>query len=188
MEDEERGAPIAAPRTGSAASPSTDAADMPPVRRFRAGIWRWLAWTLGFSVLGAAVAVGVVFYTAPPPPSMGGTASLRNADNPGLIAFQIDKQRQDMVVFASIPAPPAGKDYQLWVQQPGRKPISLGILKIGVRDTSPLPAGVGDILSRGAPMNVSLEAASGAPGGLPTGPAVFHGYFTLMKEPVDERK
>jgi anti-sigma-K factor RskA len=37
-------------------------------------------------------------------------------------------------------------------------------------------------------MNVTLESAGGSPGGTPTGPIAFHGYFTMMKEPINDVK
>jgi anti-sigma-K factor RskA len=187
MEDEERDTHIVAHVTESAA-PSADGADGPSVRRFRIGIWRWLSWTLGLSALGAALAVTPIFYAAPPPPSIGGTASLRGASDPGVVAFQIDKQRRHMVVFAAVAPAASGKDYELWILSPGGKSTSLGVFKAGTRNERPLPPGMGEVLSHGAPMKVTLEPTGGTPGGLPTGPTVFHGYFTLMKEPIKTAK
>jgi anti-sigma-K factor RskA len=187
MEDEKRDAHMAEYATGAEPLPSDETGAV-PVPRSPVSIWRWLGWTLGASALGAVVAVALVFYQAPSPPSIGGIASLRSAADPGVFAFQIGKQRQNMVVFANVAPPPAGKAYELWVLVVGGKPLSLGVFKAGVRDERPLPAKAGEILSQGAPMNVTLEPTDGAAGGIPTGPVIFHGYFTLLKEPLDERK
>jgi anti-sigma-K factor RskA len=186
MEDEKRDAHIAE-YAADPEPPSAGETEFTPLPQ-RIGVWRWLAWTLLFSALGAAVAVATVFYQAPPPPSVGGTASLRSAADPGVFAFQIDKQHQKMTVFANVAPPPAGKDYELWLLAPGSRPLPLGVFKPGVRDERPLPPKAGGILGQGAPMNVTLEAAGGSPSGNPTGPIAFHGYFTLLKEPIKDIK
>jgi anti-sigma-K factor RskA len=187
MEDEKRDAHMAGYAIGAEPLPggATDAASAP---RSRIGIWRWLGWTFGASALGGVIAAALVFYQAPPPPSMGGIASLRGAPGTGVFAFQIGKQQENIVVFANVAPPPAGKAYELWVLVAGGKPLPLGIFKPGVRDERPLPTEIAQILSNGAPMNVTLEPADGGLSGVPTGPVVFHGYFTLLKEPIDQRK
>jgi anti-sigma-K factor RskA len=185
MEDETREAQSAA-HAAEPEPPEPPASSGIPALPPRVGFWRWLAWTLLFSVLGAVIAVAAVFFQAPPPPSMGGTASLRSPTDPGVFAFQIDKPHQKMTVFANVAPPPPGKDFELWLLAPGSTPISLGIFKPGIRDERMLLPKIGRILSSGAPLKVTIEPAGGAPGGSPTGPVAFHGYFTLMKEPVND--
>ena len=70
------------------------------------------------------------------------------------------------------PAPPEGRDYEMWVLGGGRaQPVSLGLLGQGGRlPLDALEGPVGD-----STLAVSVEPAGGSPTGQPTGPVVFTG-------------
>ena len=139
---------------------------------------RWLAWTFGLSTLAAAAAVALVLVFTPRPPVLAGYAMLHDdKGSDSVVAFQVDRDRHDMFVYASTPAPEAGHDYELWILPPGKDPISLGVIKAGERQQRPLAAATAAFVEDGAQLAVSLEPAGGAPGGLPTGPILFTGFF-----------
>jgi anti-sigma-K factor RskA len=139
---------------------------------------RWLAWTLGLSLLAGVAAAALVFVFMPRPPELGGYAMLHDATASGnVIAFQVDRDRHDMVVLAAAPQPGAGHDYELWLLPPQRSPISLGVVKAGIREQKPLSAAAVKYLKSGVDLGLSLEPAGGAPNGLPTGPVLFSGVF-----------
>ncbi|HVZ01081.1 MAG TPA: anti-sigma factor [Dongiaceae bacterium] len=144
---------------------------------------RWLAWTFGLSALAGAVAVALVFLTTPQPPEAAGFAMLHRATaSNDVIAFQIDKKRQDMVVLASAAAPGPGRDYELWVLPPNKPPISLGIVKAGLREERPLPAAAAPYITDFANLAISVEPSGGSPSGAPTGPVLFTGLFRMMDQ------
>ena len=141
---------------------------------------RWLAWTFGLSAVAGAVAAALTIFLTPQPPALGGYAMLHDpGGSDSVVVFQVDRERRDIVVLASAPEPAAGHDYELWVMPPGKNPISLGLVKAGVRQERPLPPAAAPFVKQGANLGISLEPAGGAPGGLPTGPVLFTGMYHL---------
>ena len=145
-------------------------------------IVRWLAWTFGLSALAGAVAVALVFILTPRAPELGGFALLHRTDSAArdVVAFQIDKQHQDMVVLANAAAPQPGHDYELWVLPPNKPPLSLGVIKVGERAQRPLPAAAVGYMTDFANLAITVEPTGGSPSGAPTGPIVFTGMVRLM--------
>lgn len=142
---------------------------------------RWFAWTFGLSALAGAVAVALVFIFTPRPPEVGGFAMLhRSTASNDVIAFQFDKKLQDMVILASAAGPETGHDYELWVLPPNKPPVSLGVIKAGVREERPLPAAAAPYITDFANLAVSVEPAGGSPSGAPSGAVVFTGLVRLM--------
>ena len=139
---------------------------------------RWLAWTFGLSALAGVAAAAMVFLFMPRLPPLGGYAMLHNAGGqPGVIAFQVDKDHKDMVVLADAPVAQQGRDYELWILPDGHNPVSLGVVKAGVREQQPLKVSAAMYLKPNVMLAISLEPAGGAPAGLPTGPVLFTGNF-----------
>lgn len=174
-------APIAPPAEVRARVLSGIAPAAAPSRP-RFSIVRWLAWTIGASILAGAVAIAAVFVFTPRPAEIGGFALLHRTDSAAheVVAFQFDKQHKDMVILANAPAPQAGHDYELWVLPPNKPPLSLGVVKVGKREERPFPAGAVDYMVDFANLAVSIEPAGGSPSGAPTGPVVFVGMVRLM--------
>ena len=144
-------------------------------------IARWFGWTFGLSALAGAVAVALVFVFTPRPPEVGGFAMLhRDTASHDVIVFQFDKKHQDMVVLANAAGPEAGHDYELWVLPPSKPPISLGIVKIGVREERPLPPAAAPYITDFANLAISVEPTGGSPSGAPTGQVLFTGIVRLM--------
>ncbi|HVM82242.1 MAG TPA: anti-sigma factor [Candidatus Binatia bacterium] len=145
---------------------------------------RWLAWTFGLSALAGAAAVALVLVFTPRPPVLAGYAMLHDdKGSDSVVAFQVDRDRHDMFVYASTPAAGAGHDYELWVLPQGKNPISLGVFKAGERQQRPLTATTAAFIEDGTELAVSLEPAGGAPGGQPTGPILFTGFFHPPVQP-----
>jgi anti-sigma-K factor RskA len=150
----------------------------PEARRF--SIVRWLAWTFGASAVAAAVAVAAVLLLTPQPPQLGGYAMLQEASaSKAVVVFQIDKERRQIVLFASAPDAGAGKDYELWVLPPGKGPVSLGVLKAEERIERPIDQMRAALVQPGTTLAVSLEPAGGSASGAPTGPVLYTGVFHL---------
>jgi anti-sigma-K factor RskA len=141
-------------------------------------IVRWLGWTFGASALAAAAAVAAVFLFTPQPPQLGGYAMLHEATgSTSVVVFQIDKDRQEIVLLAQAPAAGAGKDYELWVLPPGKNPVSLGVLPAGERVARPIDQMRAALIEPGTTLAVSLEPTGGSTIGAPTGPVLFTGEF-----------
>jgi anti-sigma-K factor RskA len=145
-------------------------------------VLRWLGWTIGAAALAGAVAVAAVFVFTPRPAELGGYALLHRTDSAAkdVVAFQIDKQHQDMVILANAPAPQAGHDYELWVLPPNKPPLSLGVVKVGEREARPLPTPAVAYMEDFANLAITVEPAGGSPSSAPTGPIVFTGMVRLM--------
>jgi anti-sigma-K factor RskA len=142
-------------------------------------ILRWLAWTFGASAVAAAVAVALVFLLTPQP-KLGGYAMLQEQTaSTSVVVFQIDKQRQSMVLLAQAPAAGASKDYELWVIPPGKNPVSLGVLPAGERIERPIDAMRAALIQPGTTLAVSVEPSGGSVSGAPTGPVLYTGVFHL---------
>jgi anti-sigma-K factor RskA len=142
---------------------------------------RWFGWTFGLSALAGAVAVALVFLFTPRPPDVGGFAMLhRSGASKDVIAFQFDKKHKDMVILASAAGPETGRDYELWVLPPHKAPVSLGVIKAGLREERPIPDAAAPYITDYANLAVSVEPAGGSPTGAPTGAVVFTGLVRMM--------
>jgi anti-sigma-K factor RskA len=125
------------------------------------------------------VAVALVFLLTPQP-KLGGYAMLQEQTaSTSVVVFQIDKQRQSMVLLAQAPAAGAGKDYELWVIPPGKNPVSLGVLPAGERIERPIDAMRAALIQPGTTLAVSVEPSGGSVSGAPTGPVLYTGVFHL---------
>jgi anti-sigma-K factor RskA len=75
-------------------------------------------------------------------------------------------QHRGTVALANLPAPPAGRDYQLWVLDPtAPSPLSAGVLAVSRTFDSP------PVATKNPGFAISLEPAGGSP--TPTGPILF---------------
>jgi anti-sigma-K factor RskA len=142
---------------------------------------RWFAWTFGLAAVAGAVTIALVFWLTPLPQEMGGYALLHRTDSAAhdVVAFQIDKHHHDMVVLANAVAAQPGHDYELWVLPPNRLPISLGVVKAGLREERPLPEAAVEYIKDFANLAVTVEPTGGSPSGAPTGPIVFVGQVAI---------
>ena len=87
----------------------------------------------------------------------------------GIVVAWDARLHQGLITTQNLPAPPAGRDYQLWVLDPGEEaPVNAGLLAPGggSRGFAVHPVKAGNI-----GFAVSLEPAGGSPE--PTGPILF---------------
>jgi DNA-directed RNA polymerase specialized sigma24 family protein len=178
-------APVAPPAGLRARLLAEIAPPLPPGQR-PFNMMRWLAWTFGLSALAGIVAIALVFVFTPRPPEIGGYALLHRTDSAAhdVVAFQIDKQRREMVALANAVAPQPGHDYELWVLPPDKPPLALGVVKAGARQERALPAAAAGYMTEFANLAITVEPAGGSPSGAPSGPIVFVGMLRIMDNPT----
>ena len=79
-----------------------------------------------------------------------------------------------LAVRAGAPAPPAGRDYELWALPRGGAPVSLGVLPYGGSSwRRALTSAQRRALSSADRLAVSVEPPGGSPTGQPTGAVVY---------------
>ncbi len=96
-----------------------------------------------------------------------------------VIVFQLDAERQKIVLLAETPAAGPDKDYELWILPDGKGPVSLGVLKAGERIERPIDEMRVALIQPGTTLAVSLEPAGGSVSGTPTGPVLYTGGYHL---------
>lgn len=69
----------------------------------------------------------------------------------------------------------AGKDFELWMIEGKKPPVSMGVIPAGSTAHMPVSPDMRDKLAAGSVLAVSLEPSGGSPTGLPTGPVVAAG-------------
>ena len=129
---------------------------------------RWFAW-IGGALAAAMIAVAVFVMLPPPaPPALTMTAELSAEASPLRYAAAIVGDQLTLTRTAGTEAE-AGKDYELWIIEGDKAPVSLGVLTTA-SVTIPAPkAAAGYVLA------ITLEPRGGAPEGKPTGPILAAG-------------
>lgn len=129
---------------------------------------RWFAW-IGGALTAAALATAVVLMLLPaPPPAPTMTAELTAEASPLRYEAAIAGDQLILTRTAGTDAE-AGKDYELWIIEGDKAPVSLGLLTTA-SVTIPAPkAAAGYVLA------ITLEPKGGGPDGKPTGPIVAAG-------------
>lgn len=129
---------------------------------------RWFAW-IGGAVAAGAIAVAAFIMLPPPaPPSPTMTAELSAEASPLRYEAAIAGDQLTLTRVAGTDAE-AGKDYELWIIEGDKAPVSLGVLT-AASVTIPAPkAAAGYLLA------ITLEPKGGAPEGKPTGPILAAG-------------
>ena len=69
----------------------------------------------------------------------------------------------------------SGKDFELWMIEPEKPPVSMGVIPVGSSVHLEVEAASRQKLAQGAVLAVSLEPTGGSPTGQPTGPVVAAG-------------
>lgn len=126
---------------------------------------RWFAW-IGGVVTAAAIGAAAFLILPPPAPTM--TAELYAEASPLRYEAAIAGDQLTLTRVAGTDAE-AGKDYELWIIEGDKAPVSLGVLT-EASVTIPAPqAAAGYVLA------ITLEPKGGGPDGKPTGPIVAAG-------------
>lgn len=133
-------------------------------------LWRWLA----FGSLCASAVLAVMLWTSAP--DLGGDPELWVSDMVSddstvrLTALYDDSDGEMRVSVAGAP-PAEGRDFELWLIQGDRAPISLGVMPHEGQAAMSVPEEL-RVLVANATLAITDEPAGGAPGGVATGPVV----------------
>ncbi len=129
---------------------------------------RWFGWITGAVAAGAIAVAAFVMLPPPAPPAPTLTAELSAEASPLRYAAAIAGDQLTLTRVAGTDAE-AGKDYELWIIEGDKAPVSLGVLT-EASVTIPAPkAAAGYVLA------ITLEPKGGAPAGKPTGPILAAG-------------
>lgn len=129
---------------------------------------RWFGWAAGALTAGAIAVAAFVMLPPSTPPVATMTAELSAEASPLRYAAVIAGDQLTLNRTAGAAAE-AGKDYELWIIEGDKAPVSLGVLH-EASVTLPAPkAAAGYLLA------ITLEPKGGAPEGKPTGPILAAG-------------
>lgn len=150
----------------------------PPLQRGRMvpAFWRWFG--LGsFGLLTASLAALLVV-TQPRPGLAPLTASLAGESGPPLYtAVVYPGSHSATLVPVSVGAADPAHSHELWLIEPEKAPLSLGVLQAN----GPLRIEISpELLATGGILAISLEPAGGSPTGQPTGPVVAKGELQAI--------
>ncbi|AUH66760.1 anti-sigma factor [Paracoccus zhejiangensis] len=140
----------------------------PPASSVR--FWQWLS--IG-SVLASMALLALLWLGQPGPdaePQLW-VSEMVSADNSVRLTALYDETDGEMRVSVAGQPPAAGRDFELWLIQGDRAPISLGIMPHEGQAAMPIPEDL-RILVANATLAITDEPAGGAPGGIATGPIV----------------
>lgn len=137
------------------------------------GIWRWLGFGSACAALGLLLAVGLGQMRAPEGPEAPDlwVSDMVSEDSEVRLTALYDDASGEMRVSMGGRAPSEGRDFELWLIQGDRAPISLGVMPHAGNTAMPVPEALRTLVA-GATLAITDEPAGGAPGGVATGPVV----------------
>lgn len=140
-------------------------------------LWSSLAFWRGLSFAALAVAAFAVFapMLSPAPPGARLVASLAadGSDVRYVVVYDPDKGDVGLNHLAGDRA--EGHDFELWVIEGGKAPVSAGVVAVGGNIHIVLPPELAARIAAGAVLAISMEPEGGSPIGQPTGPVVAAG-------------
>lgn len=144
---------------------SDRATPSPPAR-----LWQWLA--LG-SAFASAVLLAMLFLDEPGDPGADRlwVSDMVSADSSVRLTALYDESDGEMRVSVVGVPPAEGRDFELWLIQGERAPISLGVMPHEGQARMPIPEELRELVAN-ATLAITDEPAGGAPGGVATGPVV----------------
>ncbi len=145
-----------------------------------ASIWQSLAFWRGltvaaFAALALYVAVPFLSQSAPDAPAERLVASLAPQQSDVHYFVVYDGRAGDIGLSHVTGEPASGRDFELWVIEPGQAPASLGVIPAGSNVHLAVSQDVQRKIASGAVFAISLEPAGGSTTGAPTGPVVAAG-------------
>ena len=132
--------------------------------------WQWLS--IG-SVCASIALLAFVWLAQPDPeadPSLW-VSDMVSAEGTVRLTALYDETDGEMRVSVAGQPPSEGRDFELWLIQGDRAPISLGIMPHEGQAAMPIPEEL-RMLVANATLAITDEPAGGAPGGVATGPIV----------------
>lgn len=141
------------------------AAKFGPVR-----LWQSLA----FGAALASLAMLVMLWLAQPGDTVDRqlwVSDMVSADSSIRLTALYDESDGEMRVSVAGTPPVEGRDFELWLIQGDRAPISLGVMPHQGQAAMPIPAELRTLVAN-ATLAITDEPAGGAPGGVATGPVI----------------
>lgn len=133
-------------------------------------LWKWLS--LG-SVCASIALLALLWLGQPGPETERNlwVSDMVSADSTVRLTALYDETDGEMRISVAGQAPAQGRDFELWLIQGDRAPISLGVMPHQGQAAMPIPEDL-RILVANATLAITDEPAGGAPGGVATGPIV----------------
>lgn len=141
-------------------------------------LWSSLAFWRGLSA--AALAVAAFAVIAPlllpaPPPAERLVALLASDGSDVRYVVVYDPAENDVSLNHLAGDRAEGRDFELWLIEGDKAPVSAGIIAVGGNIHIVLPPELAARLAAGAVLAISMEPKGGSPTGAPTGPVVAAG-------------
>ena len=132
--------------------------------------WQWLS--LG-SVCASIALLALLWLGQPGPETERNlwVSDMVSADSTVRLTALYDETDGEMRISVAGQPPAQGRDFELWLIQGDRAPISLGVMPHQGQAAMPIPEDL-RILVANATLAITDEPAGGAPGGVATGPIV----------------
>jgi anti-sigma-K factor RskA len=142
------------------------------------GLWRSLAFWRGLSAaavaaLALAVALPVLLPPADAPERLVASLAPQQSDVHYFVVY--DERTRDIGLSHVTGARQEGRDFELWVIEEGRPPVSAGVIPAGSNVHLAVGRELQEKIDAGAVLAISLEPPGGSPTGAPTGPVVAAG-------------
>jgi anti-sigma-K factor RskA len=136
---------------------------------------RWARrFALAASVVLIAGLAGLLYWRSLPAGRATAVATISAKSGDRLWQVEVFGNADRLVVqAATLPARPAGHDYELWALPKGGSPVSLGVLPAAGTSSRSLSAIQKQALASSNQVAVSIEPPGGSPTGQPTGDIVF---------------
>lgn len=133
-------------------------------------LWKWLS--LG-SVCASIALLALLWLGQPGPETERNlwVSDMVSADSTVRLTALYDETDGEMLISVAGQPPAQGRDFELWLIQGDRAPISLGVMPHQGQAAMPIPEDL-RILVANATLAITDEPAGGAPGGVATGPIV----------------
>jgi anti-sigma-K factor RskA len=152
-------------------------ADERQTGRSRLALWTNLAF---WRTLAAAGLAGLAVYVAIPlinPPTVQPplVASLGSTDSDVKYLVVYDANRHEVGLSHLSGGHASGKDFELWLIEGSNAPVPMGLVPAGQAVRVPVSPSVGNKITQGDVLAISIEPTGGSPTGQPTGPVVATG-------------
>lgn len=134
---------------------------------------RWLGFGAVCAAVGLLIAIGLGPMLAPErtgPPDLW-VSDMVSEDSEVRLTALYDDASGEMRVSMGGRAPSEGRDFELWLIQGDRAPISLGVMPRAGNTAMPVPEDLRALVA-GATLAITDEPAGGSPEGVATGPVV----------------
>ena len=155
-------------------APPADAEPAPRPRPRRRKLWG-IAAALAVLAIALPLTIGRIHMRAGTPPDISLVASLAGQGGEVRYIAVFDAPRGEARLSRLSGERVEGHDFQLWVIQDAKAPVSVGLLPAGDTAHVAISPDIEKEFIAGASLAISLEPAGGSPSGQPTGPIIAKG-------------